>query len=41
MEESEARHLRALEEECERLKREVADQAVQIQILQQVSSRMW
>jgi putative transposase len=41
MEVSEARRLRALEEECGRLKRVVADQAVQIQILQEVNSKKW
>jgi len=41
MEVNEARRLRALEEECSRLKRVVADQAVQIQILQEVNSKKW
>lgn len=41
MEVSEARRLRALEEECGRLKRVVADQAVQIQILKEVNSKKW
>ena len=38
---SEARRLRALEEENGRLKRLVADQAVQIQILKEVNSKKW
>jgi putative transposase len=38
---SEARRLRALEEECHRLKRVVADQAVQIQILKEVNAKKW
>jgi len=37
----EARRLRALEEENGRLKRLVADQAVQIQILKEVNSKKW
>ncbi len=37
----EARRLRSLEEENGRLKRLVADQAVQIQILKEVNSRKW
>jgi putative transposase len=41
MDVSEARRLRALEEECSRLKRVVADQAVQIQILKEVNSKKW
>ena len=41
MEVEEARRLRALEEECSRLKRVVADQAVQIQILKEVNSKKW
>ncbi len=41
MEVAEARRLRALEEECGRLKRVVADQAVQIQILKEVNSKKW
>ena len=41
MEGSEARRLRALEEECSRLKRVVADQAVQIQILKEVNAKKW
>ncbi|CAN5464829.1 hypothetical protein BH18VER2_BH18VER2_08050 [soil metagenome] len=41
MEVSEARRLRGLEEECGRLKRLVADQAVQIQILKEVNAKKW
>jgi putative transposase len=41
MDVSEARRLRALEEENGRLKRLVADQAVQIQILKEVNSKKW
>lgn len=41
LEVSEARRLRSLEEENGRLKRLVADQAVQIQILKEVSSKKW
>ena len=41
MEVSEARRLRGLEEENMRLKRLVADQAVQIQILKEVNSKKW
>lgn len=41
LEVSEARRLRALEEENGRLKRLVADQAVQLQILKEVSSKKW
>ena len=41
MEVSEARRLRSLEEENSRLKRLVADQAVQIQILKEVNSKKW
>ena len=41
MEVSEARRLRALEGENGRLKRLVADQAVQIQILKEVNSKKW
>ena len=37
----EVRRLKALEEENSRLKRLVADQAVQIQILKEVNSRKW
>jgi putative transposase len=38
---SEARRLRSLEDENGRLKRLVADQAVQIQILKEVNSKKW
>jgi hypothetical protein len=41
MDVSEARRLRGLEEENARLKRLVADQAVQIQILKEVDSKKW
>ena len=41
MEVEEARRLRVLEEENSRLKRVVADQAVQIQILKEVNSKKW
>ena len=41
MDVSEARRLRGLEEENARLKRLVADQAVQIQILKEVNSKKW
>lgn len=41
MEVSEARRLRAMEEENSRLKRLVADQAIQIQILKEVNSKKW
>lgn len=41
MEVSEARRLRALEEENRRLKGVVADQAVQIAILKEVNSKKW
>jgi len=41
MEVNEARRLRALEDENGRLKRLVADQAVQIQILKEVNSKKW
>jgi putative transposase len=41
LEVNEARRLRALEEENGRLKRLVADQAVQIQILKEVNSKKW
>jgi putative transposase len=41
MEVEEARRLRVLEEENARLKRVVADQAVQIQILKEVNSKKW
>ncbi len=39
MEMNEARRLRALEEECSRLKRVAAEQTAQIQILQEVNSK--
>ena len=38
---NEARRLRSLEEENSRLKRLVADQAVQIQILKEVNAKKW
>ena len=38
---NEARRLRGLEEENGRLKRLVADQAVQIQILKEVNAKKW
>jgi putative transposase len=41
MEVDEARRLRSLEDENGRLKRLVADQAVQIQILKEVNSKKW
>ncbi len=41
MDVSEARRLRAMEEENSRLKRLVADQALQIQILKEVNSKKW
>jgi putative transposase len=41
MEVSEVRKARALEEENGRLKRLVADQAVQIQILKEVNAKKW
>jgi putative transposase len=41
LEVNEARRLRALEDENGRLKRLVADQAVQIQILKEVNSKKW
>lgn len=41
MDVSEARRLRAMEEENARLKRLVADQAIQIQILKEVNSKKW
>jgi putative transposase len=41
MDVSEARRARALEEENSRLKRLVADQAEQIQILKEVNSKKW
>jgi putative transposase len=41
MEVNEAKRLRALEEENSRLKRLVADQAVQIHILKEVNAKKW
>jgi putative transposase len=41
MDVNEARRLRALEDETSRIKRIVADQAVQIQILKEVNSKKW
>lgn len=41
MEVSEARRLKELEEENQRLKRLVADQALDIQILKEVNSKKW
>jgi putative transposase len=41
MDVSEARRRRAMEEENSRLKRVVADQAVQIQILKEVNAKKW
>ena len=41
LEVSEAKRLRALEEENSRLKRLVADQAVQIHILKEVNAKKW
>jgi putative transposase len=41
MEMEEARRLRVLEEENARLKRVVADQTVQIQILKEVNLKKW
>jgi putative transposase len=41
MEVAEARRLRQLEEENTRLKRVVADLAVKVQILQEVSAKKW
>lgn len=41
MDVSEAKRLRSLEEENGRLKRLVADQAVQIQVLKEVNSKKW
>jgi putative transposase len=41
MDVSEARRLRVMEEENGRLKRLVADQAVQIQILKEVNAKKW
>ena len=41
MEVNEARRLRSLEEENNRLKRAVADLTVQVQILKEVNSKKW
>jgi putative transposase len=41
MDVSEARRLRAMEEENSRLKRAVADLTVQVQILKEVNSKKW
>ena len=41
MEPSEARRLKELEEENRRLKRLVADQALDIQILKEVNAKKW
>lgn len=41
MEVSEAQRLRSLEEENRRLKRLVADQALDIQMLKDVNSKKW
>lgn len=41
MDVNEARRLRALEEENNRLKRAVADLTVQVQILKEVNSKKW
>jgi putative transposase len=41
MDVNEARRLRSLEEENERLKRLVSDQAVQIQVLKEMNSKKW
>ena len=41
MDVSEAKRLRALEEECARLKRLVADLSVQNQILKEVNAKKW
>ena len=41
MEVSDVRTMKAMNEEIGRLKRVVADQAVQIQILQEVNSKKW
>ena len=41
MEVSDAKKLRSLEEENRRLKRLVADQALDIQILKDVNSKKW
>ena len=41
MDVAEARRLRSLEEENNRLKRAVADLTVQVQILKEVNSKKW
>ena len=41
MDENEARKLKALEEENSRMKRIIADQAMQIDILKEVNSKKW
>lgn len=41
MDVSEAKRMRALEEECARLKRLVADLSVQNQILKEVNAKKW
>lgn len=41
MEVSEAKRLRALEEECGRLRRLVADLSVQNQVLKEVNAKKW
>lgn len=41
MDVGEARKLRALEEENNRMKRIIADQAMQIDILKEVNSKKW
>ncbi len=41
MEVNEVRKMRALEEECGRLRRLVADLSVQIQILKEVNAKKW
>jgi putative transposase len=41
MEVSDVRKMKAMQEEMTRLKRIIADQAVQIQILQEVNSKKW
>ncbi len=38
---SEARKLKALEDENSRIKRIIADQAIQIDILKEVNSKKW
>ena len=41
MDENEARRLKALEDENARMKRIIADQAMQIDILKEVNSKKW